>query len=129
MERKLIPSIRDKKLIVFDVDGTLTPSKSVMDPMMRKLFIQLLQCKMVAAIGGGKYELFREQFLGQMPRRGDFLKNLFLFPTSSTAFYRFVRGDWRNVYSKNLSIQERKKIVDAFREAFREIGFFMPHYS
>ena len=48
-----------KKLIVFDLDGTLAESKSEMDPEMDSLVTRLLQAKKMAVIGGGKYSLLK----------------------------------------------------------------------
>lgn len=122
---------RDKDLIVFDLDGTLAPSKSVMDNEMGRLFAALLAKKKVAVIGGGKYSLFRMQLvrpLGKLlspKERKELFKNLFLFPTTSTAFYRY-NGGWKNVYTKNLTKDEVVSIRRAFKEAFQEAKYEHP---
>ncbi len=115
-----------KELFVFDLDGTLAPSKSVADHEMIGLLLRLLEHKRVAVIGGGKYELFREQLIQRLPRKDKRLERLFLFPTSSTAFYRFRRGKWICVYSHGLSGRERKNIKAAFLVAFKEIAYEPP---
>ena len=48
--------LKEKKLIVFDLDGTLAESKSGMDSQMAGLMRRLLNEKMVAVISGGRYE-------------------------------------------------------------------------
>lgn len=123
---KLQPKFKNKKLIVFDMDGTLTPSKGAMTPAMGKLLAKLLAVKKVAVIGGGKYDLFKWQFLSRIKFHGSELGNLFLFPTSSTAFWRYKSGRWRNVYSRPLSGAEKKKIKNAFSAAFREFHYVHP---
>ncbi|OGZ52722.1 MAG: hypothetical protein A3B25_00815 [Candidatus Ryanbacteria bacterium RIFCSPLOWO2_01_FULL_48_26] len=115
-----------KELFVFDLDGTLAPSKSIADFEMIKLLLRLLEKKRVAVIGGGKYELFKEQLIQRLPRKDERLERFFLFPTSSTAFYRFRRGKWICVYSHGLSARERKKIKTAFIAAFKEIAYEPP---
>ncbi len=119
-------SFKDKNLIVFDMDGTLTPSKAPMTASISALLRRLLREKRVAVIGGGKYELFRWQFVNRIKFRGEELRNLFLFPTSSTAFYRYDKGRWRNVYSHTLSRAEKKKILAAFERVFRELNYIHP---
>ena len=114
-----------KHLIVFDMDGTLTPSKSVADREMVKLMLALLEKKRVAIIGGGRYSLFQEQMIDRLPKRDPRLANLFLFPTTSTAFYRY-RGTWKNVYNKKLSASDRTKIKRAFRDVFKEMHYVHP---
>lgn len=124
---------KKKKLVVFDLDGTLTESKADMDREMAALMTELLKRKKVAVIGGGKYELFVRQLLSKLKISKPLLKNLFLFPTTSTAFYRFgPRGhrqggaSWRRVYSETLTSKERRNIFDAFSDAFREVGYKHP---
>ena len=119
-------NFQNKKLIVFDIDGTLTPSKAPADSEMISLLLRLLERKQVAVIGGGKYALFREQLIDRMPRHDARFSRLFLFPTSSTAFYRFSRGRWRCVYEHVLSRADKKKITMAFASVFREVGYEHP---
>ena len=116
---------RRKELIVFDLDGTLTPSKSRMDREMGILLSKLLGQKRVAVIGGGTYEQFKEQFLPRLGAPRNVLKNLFLFPTTSTSFYRYRRG-WRNVYRKELSPADKGKIVAAFKRTLASVGYRNP---
>lgn len=120
-----IQKIREKKLIVFDIDGTLTLSKANADKEMIRLLLKLLDTKSVAIIGGGKYLLFKQQLIEQLPRLDKRLKRLYLFPTNSTAFYRF-KNAWDEVYSHELSEIEKKKIMHAFEETFREVNYQHP---
>ena len=92
-------NLNQKKLVVFDLDGTLAPSKSAMDAEMSQLFIELLAQKRVAVIGGGAYSLFKMQLLEPLKKakiKSELLKRLSLFPTTATAFYRYDHG-WKNV--------------------------------
>ena len=115
-----------KELIVFDLDGTLAKSKAVMDSEMSQLLVELLAVKKVAVIGGGKYGLFRTQLVSLLKKcPKELLKNLFLFPTTSTAFYRYDRG-WKNVYTLGLSTREREKIKRAFHGVMKEAGYVPP---
>lgn len=117
--------IPDKDLIVFDMDGTLTPTKAPMDAEMTGLIADLLAEKQVAVIGGGKYGLFREQLLAPLRKARVAPKNLLLFPTTATSFYRY-RGGWKNVYAHALSSAEKKKIKNAFADVFKKAGYRRP---
>jgi len=125
-KKRNLKLFKNKNLFVFDLDGTLAPSKSVADKEMIGLLLRLLEKKHVAVIGGGKYELFKEQLVRRLPRRDARLSKLFLFPTSSTAFYRFRNRKWVCVYSHGLSVAERKKIKVAFAVAFKKINYEHP---
>ena len=118
-------SISDKDLIVFDLDGTLTPSKSKMDAEMSELIKKLLTTKKVAVIGGGKLALFRHQFLNELKVPKKLLKNLSLFPTTATTFLRWDNG-WKKVYAHNLSHKEIENIMNAFKKVFKEINYQPP---
>lgn len=128
--RKPLQTIQEKhkkkKLIVFDMDGTLTPSKAPMDGEMSALLAELLKNKKVAVIGGGKYALFKKQLLATLKVPKPLLANLFLFPTTSTAFYRYGRNGWWRVYAHTLTARERKKIKKAFGDTFRALGYRHP---
>ncbi len=116
---------KKRKLIIFDLDGTLAESKLPMDSEMSKLLGELLGQKHVAVIGGGKYAQFQKQFLGSLKSPTPLLKNLFLFPTTSTSFYRY-RNDWRKVYSHELSSAQKKTIRHAFQKTFIETRYVHP---
>lgn len=125
---------RRAKLVVFDLDGTLTPSKSDMDGEIGELVIKLLNKKRVAVIGGGKYEQFQKQFLSVLHGHrvhGDhvvdkLLRNLFLFPTSGSVFYRYDDGAWQEIYAEKLSPEEKKRTFEAFDAAFKELNYTHP---
>ena len=114
-----------KDLIVFDLDGTLAETKSPMDQEMTHLLGRLLDQKKVAVIGGGRYALFKEQFLRPLDLPAAEKKRLFLFPTTATVFYRYARG-WKKVYAHELRAAEKKRIRAAFRAAFKEVGYEQP---
>lgn len=117
--------IPDKDLIVFDMDGTLTPTKAPMDTEMAGLMASLLAVKKVAVIGGGTYGLFREQFLRPLRTSPRLLKNLFLFPTTATSFYLY-NGGWKNMYALTLSKDEKRRIKKAFADVFRNMKYRHP---
>ena len=126
MKLASMKSLKANALVVFDLDGTLTPSKAPMDREMVRLIQRLLATKKVAVIGGGKYELFKLQLLA--PLKGspkELLRNLFLFPTTSTAFYHYD-GGWKNVYTLKLPAATRAKIKRSFKEVFKEAHYVPP---
>ena len=112
-------------MIVFDLDGTLTETKSPIDREMSKLLERLLAVKRIAIIGGGKYGLFKTQFIKAFKVPKALLHNLFLFPTTATAYYRY-RSGWKNVYSHPLTKAERTHIKKAFKQALRDMEYVHP---
>jgi HAD superfamily hydrolase (TIGR01484 family) len=114
---------RDKKIVAFDVDGTLSPSRLPMDQEMSRLFYDLLKKKNVAIITGGTFERINEQILKPLNfynknRSEPKLENLVLLPTNGGGFYIFNRG-WKEVANKKLKISEKEKIINAIEEIDR----------
>src|ERR1035441_7205636 len=88
-----------KKLVVFDLDGTLAESKSSLDAEMSKLLHDLLGVVKVAVISGGDWPQFEKQVLSHLPH-DQRLENLSLLPTCGTKFFRYS-GDWKKIYSRS----------------------------
>ena len=110
-----------KKLIVFDLDGTLAPSKSSLAPQTAALLHDLLDIIKVAVISGGAWAQFEKQLLNDLPQNCC-LANLFLLPTCGTKFFQY-NGKWTELYSEDLTAEQRKKIIDSLDKAAREAGF------
>jgi len=109
-----------KRLIVFDLDGTLAESKQAIDPEMGRLLAQLLAIRPVAVISGGDWPQFERQLVGFLPAAAD-LNRLFLLPTSGTKLYRFD-GVWRGIYAENFAVEERARILAALEKAVEAAG-------
>lgn len=109
-----------KRLIVFDLDGTLAESKSAPDSEMSKLLHDLLGLVKVAVISGGDWEQFEEQLLSVLP--GDQrLENLSILPTCGTQFFQYA-GGWKKLYSEDLSADEKAKIISSLAKALESNG-------
>ena len=104
-----------KKLIIFDLDGTLAKSKSAIDEEMAKLLINLLDVALVAIISGGDWPQFEKQVLTHLPKNAN-LEKLMILPTSGTKFYQY-KNDWKELYEENFTDEERKKILDSLHTA------------
>jgi phosphomannomutase len=107
-----------KKLIVFDLDGTLAQSKAALDAEMAKLFSQLLDTAKVAIISGGDWPQFEKQVLSHLPQ-GSRLKRLSILPTCGTKYYKYKSG-WTKLYSEDLTDDEKKKIIDSLNQAITD---------
>jgi phosphomannomutase len=104
-----------KKLIVFDLDGTLAESKSSLDAEMANLLNCLLGIVKVSVISGGNWSQFEKQVLANLSH-DERLKNLSLLPTCGTKFYKYESG-WKELYSEDFTDEEKKKIVSSLTQA------------
>ena len=112
-------------LIAFDLDDTLAPSKSPLDPRMLGLLEGLLEVTKVAVISGGNFAQFEAQILdrlGEIPESR--LERLHLMPTCGTRYVRREEGAWVTVYEENLTIDERTSALTALREEAERLGLW-----
>ena len=109
-----------KRLMVFDLDGTLAKSKSPLETDMADLLDKLMGVMKVAVISGGAWPQFEKQLLANLPR-GDRLRQLSLLPTSGTKFLRYD-GQWTQLYAENFTPDDKTKIIGALNKALDESG-------
>lgn len=110
-----------KRLIIFDLDGTLADSKMPIDAEMATLLARLLGIVKVAVISGGAWTQFQKQVLAHLPN-DDRLRNLSILPTCGTKFYRFD-GAWQELYSEDFAADEKQRIISALNKALELSGF------
>ena len=111
-----------KKLIVFDLDGTLADSKSAVDAEMSGLLHDLLGIVKVAVISGGGWPQFEKQLVSNLPH-DKLLANLSLLPTCGTKFYRYESADWKKIYSEDFTADQREKILSSLKKAIGVADF------
>jgi HAD superfamily hydrolase (TIGR01484 family) len=110
-----------KKLIVYDLDGTLAESKSDLDARMSALLHNLLGVVKVAIISGGDWPQFEKQILSHLPL-DDRLVNLSILPTCGTKFFQY-NGGWKKLYSEDFTADEKEKIIGSIEKAVGQAGF------
>jgi len=110
-----------KKLIVFDLDGTLAESKSAVDTEMSGLLHDLLGIVKVAVISGGGWPQFEEQVVSKLPH-DERLRELSLLPTCGTKFYQYS-GEWKKLYEEDFTPAERDRIFSSLKKALGEAGY------
>lgn len=108
-----------RKVVAFDLDGTLAPSKSPLPDRMSIALDKLLSEYHVCVISGGKFEQFDKQLLANLRTDTVRLEKLHLMPTCGTQYYRYDKSktDWRKVYSEDFNDSEKVKIIDALKRA------------
>ncbi|MGH8611932.1 MAG: HAD-IIB family hydrolase [Gammaproteobacteria bacterium] len=114
-----------KKLIVFDLDGTLAQSKLSLDAEMSLLLRDLLSIIKVAVISGGNWPQFEKQLLSNLfPNHStdDRVNNLTLLPTCGTKLFQY-EGDWKKIYSEDFTDEEKETIIFSLNEAIGQSGF------
>jgi HAD superfamily hydrolase (TIGR01484 family) len=114
-----------KKVIVFDLDGTLAESKSQVNDRMAELIAQLLDKLEVCVISGGKFEQFETQFISNLKADPKKLRSLHIMPTCGTRYYLFDEhsGKWKIIYAEDFTAEQKKKIINVLNKVVDELGY------
>jgi len=110
-----------KRLVAFDLDGTLAESKQPLSEEVGAVLARLLTVAEVAIISGGDWPQFDKQIAARLPDEADRAR-LWLLPTTGTKLYRFTDGAWRAVYAELFDAAEKDAILAAFDRALADAG-------
>jgi phosphomannomutase len=113
------------RLVAFDLDDTLAPSKTAIDPRMAELLVRLLDRVEVCIISGGQYGQFTAQVIDKLTGASPHaLERLHLMPTCGTQYYRFEGAAWKQVYAQNLTDDEKQRAMAAVEQEARRLGYW-----
>ncbi len=127
-------SIKDKKIIAFDLDGTLAESKQPLDKEMAILLKELLKHKKVIVISGGSFSQFKKQFLPYLDiKEGekDLYSNLILLPTSGSLCYQFdvQKKDWQITNKEEMPKEIKEKIFSTIKDFIENNSYGIKPYK
>jgi len=114
-----------KKLIAFDLDGTLAPSKSPLPERISEVLGELLNNFQVCVISGGDFKQFNKQLLSNLKLDDSQLSRLHLMPTCGTKYYTFDKSEnnWKKLYSEDIPEEDKRRIKIALIKALDEYGY------
>ncbi|MBZ4487992.1 HAD-IIB family hydrolase [Microbacterium sp. cx-55] len=113
------------RLIAFDLDDTLAPSKSAVDPRIARILLDLAERVEVAIISGGQLSQFRAQVVEQLPETTpEVLSHLHLLPTCGTQYYRIDADGIQTIYAHALTDDEKTRALTAVEEEARRLGLW-----
>jgi phosphomannomutase len=113
------------RLVAFDLDDTLAPSKSAIDPRIGAQLIALAQRVEVAIISGGQLEQFRAQVVDRLPdASAETLSHVHLLPTCGTQYYRIESAGIVTVYAHALTADEKSRALNAVEGEARRLGLW-----
>ncbi|MFL2001347.1 HAD-IIB family hydrolase [Microbacterium sp. A1-JK] len=113
------------RLVAFDLDDTLAPSKTAIDPRIGDLLIALAERVEVAIISGGQLAQFRSQVVERLPAASaDLLSHMHLLPTCGTQYYLLTPAGIETVYAHSLTDDEKTRALAAVEEEARRLGLW-----
>lgn len=116
----------DIRLVAFDLDDTLAPSKTVIDPRMGDLLVRLLGEVEVCVISGGQFGQFESQLIANLPVAPEALARMHLMPTCGTQYYLHDGAGWRQQYAENLTDDQKERALAAVESEAKRLGFWEP---
>lgn len=111
-------------VVAFDLDDTLAPSKSPVDPRIAQQLVDLARRVEVAVISGGQIGQFRMQVVDRLPDAADALAHIHLLPTCGTAYYRHDGSDFALLYAHDLTDDEKARALAAIEEEATRLGYW-----
>lgn len=121
----------NKKIIAFDVDGTLTVSKTLITESMANLIKELVKQKMIIAIAGGSFKQLETQFIPPLLNDNSlipFIHNLILLPTSGSQRYEYdeIKKEWKLTDKEPLDVDVKKRAIKLLQEVINNPIYEIP---
>lgn len=95
-----------KRLVAFDLDGTLAESKQALDDEMAAILGRLSHVADICVISGGDWPQFDKQVASRLPESTN-RSRFWLMPTTGTKLYRFENDQWVRKYADLFSDEDR----------------------
>ncbi|MFT4283848.1 MAG: HAD-IIB family hydrolase [Protaetiibacter sp.] len=113
------------RLVAFDLDDTLAPSKSPVDPRIAELLAALAARVDVAIISGGQLSQFTAQLVDRLPELDAATRaRIHLMPTCGTQYYRLTESGVEEVYARSLSTAQRTAAIATLEREARRLGLW-----
>ena len=123
------------RLVAFDLDETLAPSKSPLPAPMAAALRSLLEVVPVCIISGGQFSQFHDQVLDHLGATGDQLSRLHLMPTCGTRYYvraplgaaaacNIDSDGWRLVYANDFTPAQVAEGFAVVKAEARRLGLW-----
>jgi len=117
-----------RRLIGFDLDGTLAVTKSPIPDLIAERLADLLAVVDVCVVSGGDFTQFRQQLIARLDVGPTHLVRLHLLPTTGTRYFRYdpVADAWRLQYSEDLAPQHRDAAIGVLTDVAKSLGYWEP---
>lgn len=118
-----------KKVLAFDLDDTLSITKSPISDEMADVLVRALELFELCIISGGRFEQFKVQVIDRLPVEPHKLNRLHLMPTCGTRYYRYdeLDDEWRLQYEEDLTEEQRSLICRVLEESAKKLGYWEEH--
>ncbi len=91
-----------RKIVLFDMDGTLTPARKQIEPDMIRTLKRLEKEYEIGIVTGSDFEYVRQQIKPALDIGGIRLSTLHLFPCNGTKYYKWENNRFKCQYSADM---------------------------
>ncbi len=112
------------RVVAFDLDDTLAPSKSRVPSDVAAALRRLLDAYEVCVISGGQLAQFETQLVAHLDATPAQLDRLHLMPTCGTQYYRYRDGQRWCVYRHDLDPEQRRQLIAALEREARRLNLW-----
>ncbi|MDF0512367.1 HAD-IIB family hydrolase [Agromyces sp. H3Y2-19a] len=113
------------RLVAFDLDDTLAPSKTAIQPAIGELLLELADRVEVAIISGGQLGQFRSQVIDRLPdAAAERLSHFHLLPACGTQYYRVGIEGVAEVYLHPLTDDQKSRALAVVEAEARRLGLW-----
>jgi HAD superfamily hydrolase (TIGR01484 family) len=115
-----------RRLIGFDLDGTLAVTKSPIPDLIAQRLAELLALVDVCVVSGGDFTQFQQQLIARLDVAPTHLARLHLLPTTGTRYFRYdpVADAWCLQYSEDLAPQHRDAAIGVLTDVAKSLGYW-----
>lgn len=115
-----------KRILAFDMDDTLTDTKTPVSSRMTELLGELLDSFDVCIVSGASYEQYKIQMTNHLNFNPIRLRKLHIMPTSGTRYYRYneTKKDWELQYNEDIAQKDIERVFRGLEEAAKESGYW-----
>jgi starch phosphorylase len=103
------------KLVIFDLDNTLTESRTAIPIDTAVLLRELLKQTKVAVISGAAFWQFEKELLKPLAATESELANLFILTTSGAELWIY-ENSWKRLYAERLSRRDKSRVREALMQ-------------
>lgn len=109
------------KIIVFDLDDTLSESKQKIDEEMSLLLSELTKKYKVAIITWWEFNQISKQVLDNLDLKNTNFENLYIYPTCWAKMFQYIDWEYEIIYSEDLTEDEINNITSVLEWAIDKL--------
>ena len=115
-------NVADKKVFIFDIDGTIADSYGSVHEENAKAISRILESgRLVAFATDRAKDLIEGKVINLLPKYEEYLEQIFMLPAGAAAMYYWDGDSWNELYAHRLDESVKSKAVFLHKEVLKEV--------